>query len=231
VSRSQPEDDGRKQRILIVDDHPLVRAGLAALIGDEPDLEVCGESGTFAEALDMVRQTGPDLAIVDLSLADRSGLELVKRLRSTQTGVAVLVCSMHEESLFAQRALNAGARGYIKKDEATANVISAIRCVLSGKVYLSERMTERMLQGMARAGPGKGLASIHDLTDRELEVFSLIGRGLPVSRIAAQLHLSVKTIEAHREKIKRKLNLNSASELTSRAVQWTLEQGRKDLVS
>ncbi len=225
MSGSQSSALERKRRVLIVDDHPLVRAGIAALIGHERDLEVCGETGTFGEALELAFLTEPDLAIVDLSLADGSGLELVKRLKVRQPGVRLLVCSMHEESLFAQRALNAGAMGYINKQEATSHVIEAIHRVLQGKVYLTQRMTDQVLQGLARGSAADGAPSIRDLTDRELEVFSLIGRGVATSHIAEQLHLSVKTVEAHRDKIKKKLNLASGSELTRYAVQWTLEQG------
>jgi DNA-binding NarL/FixJ family response regulator len=215
-----------KRRILIVDDHPLVRAGLTALIQAEPDLEVCGETGTFDGALELFRKRAPDLAIVDLSLAEGSGLELVRRLAAYRSGTRVLVCSMHEESLFAQRVLQAGAHGYLSKEEATSHVIEAIRRVLSGKVYLSWRATERMLHSVT-GGPGPpGPPALRDLSDRELEVFGLIGRGLSASRIAEQLHLSVKTVEAHRAKIKRKLNLSSAGELTRCAVQWVLEQGQ-----
>jgi DNA-binding NarL/FixJ family response regulator len=223
--KGSPDAGGSgRRRVLVVDDHPLVRAGIVALIANELDLEVCGEAGTFREALELTQRTEPDLAIVDLSLTDRSGLELVKRLKG-KPSMRVLVCSMHEESLFAQRVLNAGAMGYINKHEATTSVIEAIRRVLSGKVWLSGPMTERRIQHLARGGPISGAPSIHDLTDRELEVFSLIGQGLRPSQIAEQLHLSVKTVEAHRENIKNRLNLTSGSELTQYAVQWTLEQG------
>jgi len=225
MTGSQSSAFQRKRRILIVDDHPLVRAGIAALIGNEGDLEVCGETGTFREALELAHSTEPDLAIVDLSLADGSGLELIKRLKGRQSSVRLLVCSMHEDSLFARRALNAGAMGYINKQEATSHVISAVRRILEGKVYLTQRMTDQVLQGLARGSAADGAPSIRDLTDRELEVFSLIGRGVATSHIAEQLHLSVKTVEAHRDKIKKKLNLASGSELTRYAVQWTLEQG------
>ncbi|MGA7979954.1 MAG: response regulator transcription factor [Chromatiaceae bacterium] len=225
MSCSESGVERTKPRILIVDDHPLVRAGLAALIQAEPDLEVCGETGAFSGALELFRETEPDLAIVDLSLAEGSGLELVRRLTAPQSRTRVLVCSMHEESLFAQRALNAGAMGYINKQEATSNVIEAIRRVLSGKIYLSGSMTERLLNRItARGSSVKAMPSIRDLSDRELEVFDLIGRGLSSSQIAEQLHLSVKTVEAHRAKIKRKLNLGSGRELTRYAVQWALEQ-------
>lgn len=226
MSNSQSGPDQSKRRILIVDDHPLVRAGLKGLIRGEPDLEVCGEAGTSGEALDVFQQTAPDLAILDLSLAEGSGLALIRRLSGPKRGTRVLVCSMHEESLFAQRALKAGAMGYLHKQEATSHVIEAIRQVLAGKIYLSRSMTERVLEHVADAGTGdNAIHAIGDLSDRELEVLGMIGRGLSSSRIAQQLHLSVKTVEAHRAKIKHKLNLSSGSELTRYAVQWVLEQG------
>jgi len=207
------------RRVMIVDDHPLLRAGLAALIGNEPDLEVCCEAESADDALVLARTERPNLIVLDISLAEGSGLELIKRLTNGEGEPRILVCSMHDESLFAQRVLAAGARGYINKQEATTRVIEAIRRVLSGKVYLSQRMTERLQQN--NAGEAR---SVDTLSDRELEVFGLIGAGFPSSRIAEQLHLSVKTIETHRENIKKKLNLKSGGELTRYAVQWTLEQ-------
>jgi len=213
-----------KRQVLIVDDHPLVRAGFAALIGAEPDLEVCSEAGSIGEALDLVRVRVPDLAIVDLSLADGNGLELVKRLRTGWAGIRVLVCSMHEESLFARRAVDAGAMGYINKQEAMSHVVEAVRQVLAGRVYLSAAMTERIAQNPPGAKPAADGSPLRGLTDRELEIFTLIGRGLTPAQMAKQLHRSVKTVDAHRENIKRKLELPSATELTRYAVQWTLEQ-------
>jgi DNA-binding NarL/FixJ family response regulator len=209
-----------KARILIVDDHPLVRAGFEALIGGEPDLEVCGEAEGYAEALRLADELEPDAAIVDLSLADGSGLELVKRLHARHPTTRLLVCSMHDESLFAARVLKAGARGYVNKQEATGHVVQAVREVLDGGIYLSPAMTERVRQRTTADAP----TSVEGLTDRELEVFSLIGKGVGTAQIATQLHLSVKTVETHREKIKRKLNLASGSELARYAVQWVLEQ-------
>jgi DNA-binding NarL/FixJ family response regulator len=211
-------------RILIVDDHPLVRVGLKSLIEVEADLEICGETGQIGEALDLVRATEPDLAIVDLSLADGNGLELVKRLAAHQEDLRILVCSMHDESLFAQRVLGAGAMGYINKQEATTHILDAVRKLLEGKVWLSKAMTERMLQGFAQGRSSQKTASVESLSDRELEVFGLIGQGMGPSQIAELLHLSVKTIETHKQKIKKKLNLSSSSELTRRAMLWTLEQ-------
>lgn len=214
-----------KTRILIVDDHPLVRRGLAALMENQPDLAVCAEAGDMGEALRQFDLTHPTLAIVDISLAGGNGLELIKRLVVRDSHAKILVVSMHEETLFAERALQAGAMGYINKQEATTRIIEAIRQVLRGKVYLSEPMTERLLKGVAQGVPETSDSSIASLSDRELEVFGMIGQGIGTSQIAEQLHLSVKTIETHRDRIKKKLNLESGSELNRRAMQWVMEQG------
>jgi len=218
-------DPTKVRRILIVDDHPLVRVGLASLIDREADLAVCGETGTFAEAVALARSTQPDLVIVDLSLADGSGLELVKRLAALPAAPKILVCSMHDEALFAPRVLGAGAKGYINKQEATRHIVEAIHHLLGGKVWLSRPMTERVLLGVAQSGTPSAAADIDNLSNRELEVFGLIGHGLGPSQIAEQLHLSVKTVETHKQKIKKKLNLGSGSELIRRAMQWILDQG------
>ena len=209
-------------KILIVDDHPLVRAGFAQLIGDCPDLEVCGEAGDMAEALQQIERETPDLAIIDLSLAGGSGLDLIERVRARDRNILMLVASMHDETLYAERVLAAGARGFINKQEAQASIISAIRRVLGGKVYLSEAMTERALNGMVDAPTEK--RDIDSLSNRELQVFELIGQGVPVSQIASQLNLSVKTIETHQAKIKKKLALSSAHELNQRAIRWVMDQ-------
>jgi len=216
--------DNKVWRILVVDDHPLVRAGLVSLIKGEGDLDVCGETGDISTALELVRSMKPDLVTVDLSLADGNGLELVKRLSASYGEIKILVCSMHDEALFAYRALKAGALGYIGKEQATTDVIDAIRQVLRGKIWLSKNMTERALEGIANGGKDTSDATVDSLTDRELEIFGLIGQGLGPSQIAEQLHLSVKTIETHRENIKKKLNLRTGSELTRLAMQWALEQ-------
>ena len=209
-------------KILIVDDHPLVRAGLAQLIGDCPDLEVCAEAADMAEALKQIDSTNPDLAIIDLSLAGGSGLDLIEHIKSRNRNILMLVASMHDEMLYAERVLAAGARGYINKQEAQESIIRAIRQVLGGKVYLSEAMTERMLSGMVDAGPEK--RDIDSLSNRELQVFELIGQGVPSGQIASQLNLSIKTIETHQAHIKRKLGLGSAHELNQRAIRWTMDQ-------
>ena len=209
-------------RILIVDDHPLVRAGFAQLIDDCPDLEVCGEAADMAEALKQIEATHPQLAIIDLSLAGGSGLDLIERVKARYRDVLMLVASMHDETLYAERVLAAGARGYINKQEAQDSIIRAIRQVLGGKVYLSEAMTERMLNGMVDS-PGEK-RDIQSLSNRELQVFELIGQGHPVSQIANQLNLSIKTIETHQANIKKKLGLGSAHELNQRAIRWVMDQ-------
>ena len=211
-------------RILIVDDHPLVRTGFAQLIGDTYDLEVCGEAGTMADALDLATSLKPDLAIIDLSLAGGSGLDLIEHIKARDSDILMLVASMHDEALYAERVLAAGARGYVNKQEAQDKIILAIRQVLDGKVYLSERMTERMISGLVDGKSEK--RDIESLSNRELQVFELVGQGISTSKMAEHLNLSVKTIETHQAHIKKKLGLSSAHELTHRAVRWVLEQGQ-----
>jgi DNA-binding NarL/FixJ family response regulator len=212
-------------RIVIVDDHPVVRSGLRMLIEDEPDLLVVGEAGDADEAIRVLDAKNPDLMIVDLSLNGSSGLDLIKRIKSRSSESKMLVSSMFDESLYAERVLNAGALGYVSKQEAMEKVIEAIRCVLSGRVYLSAAMSDRMLHRLTRDHQAPERSAVETLSDRELEVFEMIGRGRTTSEIAAQLHLSVKTVETHREKIKAKLGLKSAAELYQHAVRWVLEQG------
>ncbi|MDA1049200.1 MAG: response regulator transcription factor [Planctomycetota bacterium] len=211
-------------RILIVDDHALVRLGLAQLISDEPDMEVCGDASDADEALAKVKELQPHLVILDISLQRGNGIELTKCLKARHPNVKVLISSMHDESLFAERALRAGALGYINKQEATDKVIGAIRQVLDGQIYLSSEMTNHLLH---RLGNHRDelleRPSLESLSDREWEVFELIGRGLATRQIAKQLHLSIKTIETHREHIKEKLALTSGAELTRHAIQWVLE--------
>jgi DNA-binding NarL/FixJ family response regulator len=217
ASQSQPA------RILIVDDHPLVRAGLRSLFAEVPELSICAEVGNVRDAIDVARKLEPDLALVDISLEDGSGIELIKRLKVHMPQLKMLVCSMHDESLFAERAINAGARGYVNKHQVTEQILDAIQQVLAGRIYLSEKMVERVINGFAKKKDA-GTSSIEDLSDRELEVFGLIGQGMSTSKIAERLHLSVKTVETHREKIKRKLQLATGGELVRHAVQWHIEQ-------
>jgi len=213
-------------RVLIVDDHPFMRRGLAQTINDQPGLEVCCEAGSVAEALQITETCRPHLAVVDVSLGEESGIELVQMIRAKWPDVKVLVSSMHDETLFAERALRAGALGYVNKGEPPNVFIAALQRVNSGQIYLSERMTNRMLDQVLTDKNEIGRSPIETLSNREIEVFEMIGKGLATKQIAAKLGLSPKTIETYREHIKQKLNLKNSTELTRNAVQWVLEQGR-----
>jgi len=211
-------------RVLIVDDHPAVREALALRIGRQADLEVCGEAADTSEAVRLAAETQPDVAVVDISLKTGDGLDLVKRIKDRDDHIRVLVWSMHSESLYAERALRAGALGYITKDQATDRIVEAIRRVLAGKVWLSEAMAERLLQRSVGTGRTEVARSPVDaLADRELEVFRLIGQGVKTAEIAERLHLSVKTIETYRDRIRQKLALDDGTKLTHYATQWVLE--------
>lgn len=213
---------GRKSKILLVDDHPVVRQGLRMLIGQTRDLTVCGEASDMAEAIKAVEAEKPDLMIVDLSLRDANGLELIKRVRSQYPKLKMLVSSIHDERFYAERVLHAGALGYVHKQESADVLIEAIRTVLSGGIYLSKGISEQMLRQAVSGEPVRG--RIEHLSDRELEVLELIGRGLGTAEIAKQLFLSPKTIDTYREHLKTKLNLRNSVELVRYAVQWDLEQ-------
>ena len=217
----QTPDDS--SRILIVDDHPLVRKGLVDLIGDEKDLEVCCEAGTVSEALRLVNDDQPDLAIIDIALDGESGLELIKQIKSLHPDVSMLVCSAHDESLYAERCLQAGAKGYINKKVMMDEVINAIRRVIAGEVYLSPAMSTKVIARMAFGKSDTPPSLVDALSDRELEVFQLIGQGMTTTEIAEQIHLSSKTVETYRQHIKRKLQLKNATELVRTATAWTIE--------
>jgi len=210
-------------RVFVVDDHPLVRESLARLIDQQADLEVCGEAPTAALALARVPVAQPDVAVVDISLEGRSGLDLIRDLREVCPGVAVLVLSMHDEQLYAERALRLGARGYIMKREATRNVIAAIRRVRDGDLYLSAALAET-LAGKAATGNPDADSRIASLSDRELEVFQQIGQGRATRQIAETLNLSPKTVQAYCARIKDKLGLASATEVLREAIRWLEEQ-------
>ncbi|MBX3437441.1 MAG: response regulator transcription factor [Planctomycetaceae bacterium] len=211
-------------RILVVDDHPIVRRGMTMLIDREPDLAVCAEAEGLTEALQAFREWKPDLTIADVSLQNGSGLELVKEMIAQCPSVRILVCSMHEEGIYAQRALRAGAKGYINKEQATTELTTAIRRVLKGGVYLSDQMTNSMIcQSIGQTEDEPHETPVELLSDRELEVFEQIGHGVTTKQIAEKLYLSPKTIETYRESIKAKLHLSNATELTRLAVQWVLE--------
>ena len=213
-----------KKRILVVDDHPMMREGFAQLITRERDLAMCGEADTAHDALEKVGQLKPDLVIVDITLPGRSGLELIKDIQAMHPGTLVLVVSMHEESLYAERVLRAGGRGYVMKQEGGKKLLEAIRQVLAGQIYVSSSMSARILEIFSGKRPETGTSRIEGLTDREFEIYRLIGQGLSTRDIAKQLHLSAKTVEVHRLNIKTKLKLTTASELIHHAVRWMQSQ-------
>ena len=215
-----------RARVLIVDDHPAVREALALRIGRQTDLEVCGEAADLGEALRLVAETRPDVAVIDISLKTGCGIDLIKRIKDRQDTVRMLVWSTHSESLYAERALLAGALGYITKDQATDTIVEGIRRVLDGKVYLSDAMVETMLQRTV-GGEQKHLtrSPLDALANRELEVFRLIGQGEKTTGIAKRLHLSVKTVETYRDRIRQKLDLTNGTELAHYATTWMLENG------
>lgn len=211
-------------RILIVDDHPSVREGLALRISLESDLEVCGEADSEDQALALVKQTGPDLVLVDISLKSGHGIELIKRISSLDPAIKMLVISGFQESLYAERAFRAGALGYLNKQESNEKMIEAIRTVIAGERFLGPEISRRLIN-QALGASDKTKSPIEGLTDRELEIFRMIGEGLKNSAIAERLFLSTHTIDTHRENIKRKLGVSTASELSRAAVQWLLENG------
>jgi DNA-binding NarL/FixJ family response regulator len=210
----------KRSKILIVDDHPIMRRGLIGLIDLEEDLVVCGEAGTIQEALDAVKLHEPDLVIVDLLLKDESGLELLKDIKIRFPSVRTLVLSMHDEAFYAERVLRAGAKGYVTKQQVTEQVLLAIRKILAGEVYLSETISSKILRNFTGEQAGPAGFSVDRLSDRELEVFRLIGTGLGTRQIAERFSRSVKTIETYREHIKEKLDLKDSAELIQTAIQW-----------
>ena len=216
----RPKPDQPRTKVFLVDDHPLVREWLTQLIHRENDLEVCGEAEDVPDAVARIEQTRPDIVIADISLKKTHGLELVKDLQSRLPSLPVLILSMHDESLYAERVLRAGAKGYITKQEATKKILFAIRQVLSGQIYVSEAMATRMLHKLVLGRQQEHSSPIERLTDRELEVFQLIGKGEGTRRIAEELHLGIKTVESYRARIKEKLKLTDGTQLLQQAIQW-----------
>jgi DNA-binding NarL/FixJ family response regulator len=216
-------NDLPRASIFIVDDHELIRRGLRELVNGATDMQVCGEAGTAAEAMRLIPRCSPDVTVLDLTLPDGNGIELIKRLCAHDPDMRILVASMHDEEVFAERALLAGAMGYINKQETAERILDGMRRILKGKVFLSPRMTERLLRDFAGHPPAVGHSPVERLSDRELEVFELIGHGMRTTEIAESLNLSVKTIETYRAHIKQKLKLESSAALTRSAVQWSLE--------
>jgi DNA-binding NarL/FixJ family response regulator len=210
----------RRRRIFLVDDHPLVREGLANLINGQSDLIVCGEAEDSAGAIGGIAKSRPDVALIDISLKNESGLELVKNLETQFPLVALIVLSMHDEALYAERALRAGARGYVMKRESTKNVLASIRRVLEGGVYVSERVVNSMARNLSSSPKVAASSPVERLSDRELEIFRLLGQGRTTSQIAEDLHLSLKTVQAYCARAKEKFGVTSLGELLRAAIRW-----------
>jgi DNA-binding NarL/FixJ family response regulator len=221
---AQNQATSRKHRILVVDDHPIVRQGLALLINQEADLLVCGEAEEAMGAMHVLASSKPDILIVDISLNGPDGIDLLKNVRNIYPTLPVLILSMHDESIYAERALRAGANGYIMKQEATEKVLVALRRIMAGEIYVSDRIANKMLKHYITGSGTLRNSSIADLSDRELEVFRLIGEGHGTRQIAEELHLSVKTVESYQAHIKEKLSLRSARELMQHAIQWNMNE-------
>ncbi|HEX3420914.1 MAG TPA: response regulator transcription factor [Candidatus Udaeobacter sp.] len=210
----------RKNRVFIVDDHPLVREGLTNLINGQNDLIVCGEAKGSAEAIEGIEKEQPNVAVIDISLTNESGLELIKNLVRQFPQVAVVVLSMHDETLYAERALRAGARGYVMKHETSKNVLASIRRVLAGGVYVSERIVNKMALRLTSSRRAATRSPVERLSDRELEIFQLLGQGRSPSEIAGDLNLSLKTVQAYCARAKEKFGVTSLTELLRAAIQW-----------
>lgn len=217
----------QKTKILLVDDHPLVREGLANLINQQPDFEICGEAGNEPQALELVRTVQPSVAIVDITLENGSGIELIKSIKELHPAVTTLVLSMHDESLYAERALRAGARGYIMKREAAKKIIQGIRTVLAGQLFVSDKVATAMNEKFIEGRTAASASPIEQLSNRELEVFQLLGLGHNTRQIAEHLHVGFKTVQAYCARIKEKLQLANANELLSEAVRWNEKQQPK----
>lgn len=215
----------RRKRIYIVDDHPMMREGLSRLISAEKDLSVSGEAADASLAYEDIKKDKPDLVLIDITLVGKNGLELIKDIEALALGIPMLVISMHDESLYAERVLRAGARGYIMKQEGGEKIMAAIRKVLQGEIFVSEKISHKILEIFSGKKTGSS-SPIESLTDREFEIFQLVGQGVETKEIAKKLNISVKTVEVHRTNIKEKLTLKSANELIRYAVRWTESQSR-----
>ena len=219
----------KQSKVVVIDDHPIVRQGLSQMINREPDLVVCGEAEESRSAMQIIASAKPDIVVVDISLNGPSGLEILKTIRQNDPRLKVLILSMHDETVYAERALRAGANGYIMKQEATEMVLTALRRILAGEVYVSDRIANKMLRQLVGGVPRPRQSAIDGLTDRELEVFRLIGEGHGTRQISDNLHLSVKTVETYQSHIKEKMGLRNARELVQFAIQWVIsENGSSD---
>jgi DNA-binding NarL/FixJ family response regulator len=225
--KKQDKTNENKTQVLIVDDHPVVRDGLTTIINHERDLNVCGEADDAHETLKAVTELKPDVVVLDISLKSSDGIELTKSIKARHPKLSVIVLSVHDESVYAERALLAGAKAYLMKDAVSENIVKAIRTVLSGEIYVSNTISKKFLHKIAGDKAGTTKTPIENLSDREFEVFRLIGEGYKASHIAKQLHLSTKTIETYRSRIKEKLNLPNAAELLQYSIKWAKSQDRE----
>lgn len=223
MKQPDAENSARPTRVLIVDDHPAVREGLVVRISSQADMEVCGEAADVGDSLELLKTVRPDVAVIDIQLKTGDGLDLVKRIKARYESVRVLVWSMYPDKLYAKRALKAGALGYINKEHTTGRIVEAIRRVREGKVYLSDETADELLSQAAGSPRRMKESPVESLSDRELEVFRLIGEGVSTANIAKRLHLSKHTVDTHRQRIKEKLGLANAAELAQAAIRWTLE--------
>jgi DNA-binding NarL/FixJ family response regulator len=220
-------EPAKKKKVLLADDHPLMRQGIAQLINREPDLEVVAEAEDVHEAMAAIETHHPDIVVADFTFKESNAIELIKDIRIRWPHMAVLVLTMHNENFYAEWVLHVGARGYVTKGEPPGNVIEAIHSVLNGRIYVSEKIASQMLDKMVGNRRESGGLLLDGLSDREFEVFEQIGRGLEMREIAKQFHLSIKTVEAHRDNIRKKLNFDSSTELLKHAIQWfQFESGR-----
>jgi DNA-binding NarL/FixJ family response regulator len=227
LKKKQDKTNEKKTQVLIVDDHPVVRDGLTTIINHEPDMNVCGEADDAHQALKAATELKPDVVIVDISLKSSDGIELTKSIKAGHPKLSVIVLSVHDESVYAERALLAGAKAYLMKDAVSENIVTAIRTVLSGEIYVSSTISKKFLHKIAGDKAGMTKTPIETLSDREFEIFRLIAEGHKASQIAKNLHLSVKTVETYRGRLKEKLNLDSASELLQYAIKWAKSEDRK----
>jgi DNA-binding NarL/FixJ family response regulator len=222
MSEKNPEASPARTKVLIVDDHPVVREGLAMHLATQPDLEVCGEAEDLPGAMTLLASARPEVAIIDISLKNSNGIELIRRIKDRHDAVRILVWSMHPEKLYAERALRAGAHGYLNKGQPTRHVLDAVRTILQGRVYVSGALADQLLRRVV-GQTSEGRSPIESLSDRELEAFQLIGEGLTTEAIAEKMHVSPKTVETFRARIKDKLGISNLPELIQRAAQWVVE--------
>jgi len=225
--KKEQTETGKKTQVFIVDDHPVVRDGLVTIINHEQDFNACGQAEDTTSALKAITELKPDVVVVDISLKNSDGIELTKSIKAGYPGLPVIIFSVHDESVYAERALRAGAQGYMMKETIAENIIKAIRTVLNGEIFVSDKILKKLLHEIAGNKTGTDKMPIDNLSDRELEIFRMIGEGLKASEAAKQLHLSIKTVETYRTRIKEKLGLVNASELLQYSIRWAKSQDKE----